>query len=175
MWNVTKKLKCKEAVLVFTTPPDRKGFKNCRKSATSVIGRFERHYQWLKRDSVRMLKSLSPAVRSIRQTSLMDSGIGFHGTTYTNSQKIKVGIQYWFLTDPAYQQQINRFHFQHKAYFSSNGNTRKWHKKILTNEYICNVDRISGLPKHYILRNTGTISSLSQANPAMPAKEHVSN
>ncbi|KAK2872625.1 hypothetical protein Q8A67_022522 [Cirrhinus molitorella] len=36
-----------------------------------------------------MLKSLSPAVRSIRQTSLMDSGIGFHGTTYTNSQKIK--------------------------------------------------------------------------------------
>lgn len=65
-----------------------------------------------------MLKSLSPAVRSIRQTSLMDSGIGFHGTTYTNSQKIKVGIQYWFLTDPDYQQQINRFRFQHKTYFS---------------------------------------------------------
>lgn len=71
-------------------------------------------------DSVRMLKSLSPAVRTIRQTSLMDSSISFHGTTYTNSQKITGRIQYWFLPEPTYQQQINGFRFQRKIVFLNN-------------------------------------------------------
>jgi len=102
-----------------------------------------------------MVKSLSPAVRAIRQTSLMDSGIGFHGTTYTNSQKIKVGIQYWFLTDPDYQQQINRFRFQHKTYFSIKFQELAQKTNKLTNEYICNVDRLSGLQEHYFLRLAG--------------------
>ncbi len=173
MWNVTKKQSLKRPDVPFT----REGFKNCRKSATSVIERFERHYQWLKRDSVRMLKSLSPAVRSIRQTSLMDSGIGFHGTTYTNSQKIKVGIQYWFLTDPAYQQQINRFHFHHKTYLGlkfqelAEKNIDKWIYLRCRSHIWITQTLLS--QNHRIEKET--ISSLSQANPVMPAKEHISN
>lgn len=61
---------------------------------------------------------LPPAVGEqglVQWLALMTCRISFHGTTYTNTEKIKAATRYRFSADPTYQQQINRSHFQQET------------------------------------------------------------